>query len=435
VAEEPNSPLFGGFLGGRLPSTDRPARAGPFSAADRSGCVHCPDVSVAPRSTIAGSPEPVRVLLVEDDAGDALLIRELLGDGRSGFEVVWVRSLREATQQCRLARVDCALVDLGLPDATGLDALEEILAACRETAVVALTGLADRELARRAVAAGAQDYLIKDEVNAGLLDRTIRLAIERRIAERAAVVVAETALRQRHNDRVIRGLLPRLRVDDPGLIMVTRYVPGNTGGLLGGDFLDAVELPDGTVRAIIGDVAGHGPDEAAIGVNLRIAWRVLTLAGTPPSMTFRRLNDQLINDSGLDEIFATAAAVSISPTRDRMVLQIAGHPLPILITDGGATELDVARTTVVGFDVDDVPPEVTIDLPAAWRLLFYTDGLVEGRDGNSRERWGTAGLLQWLATRTSLPPEDLADLLLAEAVRRNSAPLTDDVAILLVAHR
>ena len=67
------------------------------------------------------------------------------------------------------------------------------------------------------MAAGAQDYLIKDEVNAGLLDRTIRLAIERRIAERAAVALAETTLRQRHNDQVVRGLLPRLRVDDPGL--------------------------------------------------------------------------------------------------------------------------------------------------------------------------------------------------------------------------
>ena len=60
-------------------------------------------------------------------------MRELLGEGQDGFEVVWVRSLREATEQCRLAPFDCALVDLGLPDATGLDALKQILAACPET--------------------------------------------------------------------------------------------------------------------------------------------------------------------------------------------------------------------------------------------------------------------------------------------------------------
>ena len=87
-----------------------------------------------------------------------------------------------------------------------------------------------------------------------------------------------------------------------------------------------------------------------------------------------------------------------------MVLQIAGHPLPILITDAGATELDVARTTVVGYDIDDVPPEVSVDLPAAWRLLFFTDGLVEGRDGDRADRWGTTGLLDLLATNRRSRP-------------------------------
>jgi serine phosphatase RsbU (regulator of sigma subunit) len=387
--------------------------------------------------TRAGDPRRFRVLLVEDDAGDALIVRELLGEGTDGtdsFEVVWVRSLREATEQCTNEPVDCALVDLGLPDASGLDALQQLLDACPETAVVALTGLTDRRLARRAVAAGAQDYLIKDQVNAELLDRTIRLAIERRLAERGAVALAEATLRQRHNDRLVSGLLPRLRVDDPDLEMVTRYLPGNTGELLGGDFLDAVQLPDGTVRAIVGDVAGHGPDEAAIGVNLRIAWRALTLAGTPTAMTFRRLNDQLLNDTGADEVFATAAAVSISPARDRLLLHIAGHPLPILLTDQAPEELDVARTTVIGYDVDDVPPEATVDLPATWRLLFYTDGLIEGRNGPRGERWGTAGLMALLSEQALMAPNDLADALLTEAVRRNGGPLTDDVAILLIAY-
>jgi serine phosphatase RsbU (regulator of sigma subunit) len=384
--------------------------------------------------TRASDPRRFRVLLVEDDAGDALLVRELLGAGSDGFDVVWVRSLQEATDRGTAEPVDCALVDLGLPDATGLDALQQLLIAYPETAVVALTGLTDRQLARRAVAAGAQDYLIKDQVNAELLDRTIRLAIERRLAERAAVALAEATLRQRHNDRLVSGLLPRLRVEDPDLEMVTRYLPGNRGELLGGDFLDAVQLADGTVLAIIGDVAGHGPDEAAIGVNLRIAWRALTLAGTPPIMTFRRLNDQLLNDTGADEVFATAAAVSISPGRDRLVLQIAGHPLPILLTDRGPVELDVARTTVIGYDVEDVPPEAIVDLPRTWRLLFFTDGLIEGRDGTRADRWGTAGLIALLAEQGGLAPDDLADALLSEAVRRNGGPLTDDVAILLISY-
>jgi serine phosphatase RsbU (regulator of sigma subunit) len=385
-------------------------------------------------STTPGDQRPLSLLLVEDDPGDALLVRELLGQEGGGFEVRWVRTVAEARDACGRSTIDCALVDLGLPDASGLDALDEMLAACPDSAVVALTGLSDRELARRAVAGGAQDYLIKDDVNAGLLDRTIRLAVERRAAERIAVALAEAAVRQHHDDQVVRGLLPRLRVSDPALEMVTRYEPGNAGDLLGGDFLDAVQLEDGTVRAIIGDVAGHGPVEAAIGVNLRIAWRALTLAGVAPSLTFRRLNDQLINDSGVSEMFATVAAVTISPERDRVILQIAGHPRPILIRDGGAEELDVPSATIVGWEIDAVPPEVAVDLPGAWRLLLFTDGLIEGRDVGAAERWGTEGLLAMVRSHLTLSPVELADALLDEAVRRHGGPLPDDVAILLIAH-
>ena len=67
--------------------------------------------------------------------------------------------------------------------------------------------------------------------------------------------------------------------------MVARYRPGRANALLGGDFYDVVETPDGTVHAVIGDVCGHGAAEAAIGVCLRVAWRSLVLAGeTPPAL-------------------------------------------------------------------------------------------------------------------------------------------------------
>jgi serine phosphatase RsbU (regulator of sigma subunit) len=379
-------------------------------------------------------PPRFRLLLVEDDAGDALLVQELLlgaGEGPE-FDVEWVRSIAEAQGRCTGADVACALVDLGLPDATGLDALQRMLEACPEAAVVVLTGQRDRSLALQAVAAGAQDYLIKDEVNPALLDRTVRLAIERRIAERAAVALAEAALREQHNGQVVRGLLPHLRVRDPRLTMVTRYQPGNAGEVLGGDFLDAVELDDGTVRAVIGDVAGHGPGEAAVGVNLRIAWRALTVAGSPPEVAFRVLNDQIINDADTEEVFATVAAVSIDPDRRELSVRVAGHPSPILWAGDEVRELDVRRTTVVGFDADDIAPETIVELPPVWRLMLYTDGLIEGRDGATTGRWGAEGLVAFLRTLARASGDGIADALLAEAVRRHGGPLPDDVAILLI---
>lgn len=383
---------------------------------------------------LRAGPKPYHLLLVEDDPGDALLVQDRLPDlPGTRYDVSWARSVAEAELLAEGRPPDCALVDLGLPDATGLDALHRVVAVCTGAAVIVLTGLSDRNLALEAVAAGAQDYLIKDEVNTELLDRTLRLAMARRAVERSAVSLAEAALRQTYNERMAHGLLPQFRLRDPLLRTTTRYQPGAAGEVIGGDFLDAVELDDGTVSAIIGDVAGHGPDAAAAGVNLRIAWRALTLAGSDPAATFVRLNDQIINDTGQDEIFATVAHVTIAADRRRLTLHVAGHPVPILLTpDGGVHELDVARTVFVGFCLDATPPAVDFDLPPSWRLLLYTDGLVEGLDGDSTARWGAEGLVEWLRRTPWTGSDDMADAAIAEATRRNGRPLQDDVAILVI---
>ena len=74
---------------------------------------------------------------------------------------------------------------------------------------------------------------------------------------------------------------PLLRSDD--VTVSVRYRAGREDAELGGDFYDTVESTDGTVTVLIGDVAGHGPDAAALGARLRSAWRALTLAGLPQS--------------------------------------------------------------------------------------------------------------------------------------------------------
>src|SRR3546814_8090272 len=68
---------------------------------------------------------------------------------------------------------------------------------------------------------------------------------------------------------------------DPATAWASRYRPGAGSAVLGGDFFDTVETEDGSIRMVIGDVSGHGPEEAALGVCLRIAWRTLVLAGRP----------------------------------------------------------------------------------------------------------------------------------------------------------
>ena len=128
---------------------------------------------------------PLRVLLVEDDDGDALIVEEELELSGARVTLERSRTLAEAAA-ARLSRFDCVLLDLNLPDAQGLDGLRRLRSLAPNLAVLVLTGLDDERHGTEAVAAGAQDYLVKGSVSGVLLARSLRYAVERRRAERTA---------------------------------------------------------------------------------------------------------------------------------------------------------------------------------------------------------------------------------------------------------
>ena len=124
-------------------------------------------LSPRPQSGTPGvlSPEDLlRVLLVEDDDGDAVLVEELLDDARVKVELHRARTLDVALEMLRLHDVHCVLLDLGLPDAVGLTAVERLQSRQDPPALVVLTGHTGIDLGVQAVAAGADDYLVKGEV-------------------------------------------------------------------------------------------------------------------------------------------------------------------------------------------------------------------------------------------------------------------------------
>ena len=128
--------------------------------------------------------KPVSVLLVEDNPGDRRLIREMLTEVRSvTFDLKYADRLEAALEHLGESRVDVILSDLGLPDSQGLETLSKIYAQVPEIPIVVLTGLNDEMLEVQAVNKGAQDYLIKGQVDTNLLVRTIRYAMERKQAE------------------------------------------------------------------------------------------------------------------------------------------------------------------------------------------------------------------------------------------------------------
>lgn len=370
------------------------------------------------------------VLLIEDDPGDALLVREYLADSDVAATLYMVSTLTQALTSDHSPVA--VLLDLHLPDGHGLDGLRQVLHRWPQTAVLVLTGLDDAATAAVAVAAGAQDYLVKGQIDATLLGRTIRYAIYRKRAQSAERSLRDSRLLANENVRLQRGLLPKPILADPCVRLVSRYLPARQRTLLGGDFYDVVQTADGAVHAVIGDVCGSGPDEAAMGVALRVGWRTLTLAGVPKTQRMRLLEDVLVAERPHDGMFATVCGVRIEPDRSHAIITSAGHPAPLIITPDGVTPADVRHGLGLGmFPGRGHWHETSIALPPGAGLLLYTDGAFEGftADGTRLGEDRFIALAGRLATITD--PDAYLDALLA-AVQPEDRRHNDDTALLYI---
>ncbi len=367
-----------------------------------------------------------RLLLVEDDPGDAFLVGELLTEVYPDVELIVAGSMRDALAQ--LDGADCVLLDLNLPGYAGLEGLRTLLATDPLAAVCVLTGLDDEHLGTAAVAAGAQDYLVKGKVDGPLLVRAIRYAVERRRAETSMLRLQEEQLVAAESARLERGLLPSPLLAGSDVHPVTFYRAGRTRAVLGGDFFDAVRDADGTVHAIIGDVSGHGPDEAALGALLRVSWRALVLAGVAEERVLPELQRLLVSERHDPRLFTTACTITI--TGEHATVRLAGHPPPVALWS--STMLTPPVGLPLGVGPVEGWPALPVTLPRGWALLLYTDGLIEAREPATGDFLWIDGLLDLLVADRAAPYAELPARLVEHAEAYNGGPLLDDVAILLL---
>jgi serine phosphatase RsbU (regulator of sigma subunit) len=388
--------------------------------------------------------DQVPVLLVEDDDGDALLVQELLREVGAPVVLLRARSLGQATTM--VSQAACVLLDLGLPDSQGLQGLRQLLRVEPEAAIVVLTGEANEHLGEQAVRAGAQDYLVKGEVAGHMLHRVIRYAVERRRAEEAQRELRVAQVQAQENARLERGLLPSPLLADSRLSVSARCLAGGQQHLLGGDFYDVVQAADGWVHALIGDVCGRGPAEAALGVCLRVAWRTLVLAGRPADEILATLNQLLEHERQDDTMFATMCMMSVAPDRSVGWVRMAGHLPPLLVTRGGVLELQTPTSPPLGLGQVEHWPGTQVGLDGSWSVLLYTDGLIEGRIGKGSERLGSEGLMDLIratlraegngeTSAAGTPADDvLLDRVIDHVRALNGGDLDDDLAILALAY-
>jgi len=154
---------------------------------------------------------PTRVLLIEDDEEDYFITLRLLMSDPEGnrFTLVWARTLQEGLQAIDGA-ICAVLLDLSLPDSTGWSTFERVRKATPHLPIILLTGLQDESLGVLAVHDGAQDYLIKGQIDSDLLERAILLAIERKRIENRLAQVAEEL---QAKNRQLEDELSQLRRD------------------------------------------------------------------------------------------------------------------------------------------------------------------------------------------------------------------------------
>jgi PAS domain S-box-containing protein len=130
--------------------------------------------------------KPTRIILIEDNPGDIRLIREMLAQVEGiTYNLETAERLSTGLECLEKEQFDVILLDLGLPDSQGIKTLDKIFAKTPTIPIVVLTGLDDEATANEAVHKGAQDYLLKGDINSRVLTRVIRYAVERKQAEKA----------------------------------------------------------------------------------------------------------------------------------------------------------------------------------------------------------------------------------------------------------
>ena len=224
--------------------------------------------------------------------------------------------------------------------------------------------------------------------------------------------------------RLQRAIMPHSAapIEAPGLRVAVRYRPAEKGDLVGGDWYDALVLPNDNVLLVVGDVAGHGIDAATEMVALRNALRGLAATGARPGQMLSWLNTVAYRLSG-SLITATAVCGVFDPQDRTLRWAAAGHPPPLLVRGDEARVLSSPSGILLGAVSDAAYEEDVLTLEPRDTLLMYTDGLIERRGRPFDDS------LEHLLSTVRSPSPDLGDRLDHMLVHSNSD--TDDDTCLI----
>jgi serine phosphatase RsbU (regulator of sigma subunit) len=255
------------------------------------------------------------------------------------------------------------------------------------------------------------------------------LATATTIAAQAALAIDNARLYQQQKafaETIQRALLPDEEPDVPGLDLGAVYESAARVDV-GGDVYDFLELGDGRLAVVLGDVTGHGIDATADMAMAKFVFRSLAREHSDPSDFLAYANEVVVGEIAVGK-FITMAYLTVDP-RGTVVAASAGHPAPRLVHADGRVEPLECNGLALGIDPGQTYDELRAEFPPGAAVVLYTDGVVEARAG--RELYGFDRLDATLSANAHLAPQELARAVV-DACRAFGGELTDDCAVVVI---
>ncbi len=373
--------------------------------------------------------ERIRILLVEDDADDVWVVRNLLGDRWDGpFSLTHVELLSAAIERLSEEPFDVVLLDLSLPDSTGLETFFFMYARAGNVPIVILSGYDDEQTAVKAVQAGAQDYLVKGQVDDNALMRSIRYAIERNRRRHAEKQLRSTTEEFRVAGEIQQRLYPAQAPRLEGFDMAGALHPATATA---GDYFDYIPMRDNCVAIVVGDVSSHGMGPALLMSETRACLRTLAQTYVDVGDILTHTNKVLAADTD-DFHFVTLAMARLDPRTRSLIYANAGQRGFLLHGGDDVTTLD-STSPPLGVQEDMiVPTGRPLTLLPGEIVTFFTDGVYEA-ESPGKVRFGVERALNVIRSERRQSADTIVDALCQEIVGfRRHQPQRDDVTVVIV---
>ncbi len=308
--------------------------------------------------------EPLRVLLVEDDMAFAAVVAALVRSAYPEAVVFAVETLEAAKRIVSETDLELVITDLDIPDSAGLDTAQAVLEMVNRTPVVVLTGNAEDDLGAAAIRAGAQDYLVKDDLDRRTLQRTIRYSRER------FGLTEELLVRSTHDS--LTGLLNRSSLNEKLAHRLTKRAHGELVEVI---FVDVDQFKQ------VNDIYGHSVGDQAL---IHVA-RVLERSSRSGDIVARLAGDEFV-------LVAQGSTSDGATSLSRRITNALSQPVTI---EGAQLQLSVSLGVAIAdenvTDADWLIGQADAAMYCAKRDRAYADDFPEQKDSSPSETIAASG--------------------------------------------